>query len=117
MSVYKVILNNGAMRSLSTWLGNGNLTDQGDVYRASYMIATQLAVLPDMMKIPEGTLNTEVEVLYRAWQKEGLHEFELSERERDTCKKAIIKAIEKGISAGPATLNLMMAFGLTPDGV
>jgi hypothetical protein len=110
---HSITLNNGAMHHLASFLATpGALTDAADLYRAGQMLEDYFSDLP---MPPEHNKNTdEITAVknVRAWQKQGAFVFELSERKRETCKKAIQHVIGKGVGSGPAMVCLLKQFGL-----
>lgn len=111
---HTLTLNNGAIHHLSQVLGSpGLLTDPADLFRAGQIIEEKLMDLPKPDEIPKGTDGLAAEGMIRKWQRDGANVVELSERHRDTAKKAVKAACEKGnIPPGPASMCLLFELGL-----
>ena len=87
--------------------------DPADLFRAGQIIEEKLMDLPKPDEIPKGTDGLAAEGMIRKWQRDGANVVELSERHRDTAKKAVKAACEKGnIPPGPASMCLLFELGL-----
>lgn len=114
--MHKLTLNNGAIHHLAQFLAvPGALTDPADLYRAGMVLEEKLSDLPKPDEIPEGTDQLKAVDLVRAWQRKGEHVIELTEKQRDTCKKAVQEVIKKGVGASPAIVCLLKQLGLAPE--
>ena len=83
--MHNLTLNNGALHHLAQFLAApGALTDVGDLYRAGEIMETKLADLPMPLEVAEGTDQLTATKQIGAWQREGEHVLELTERQRDT---------------------------------
>lgn len=102
--MYDFTLTNGALMYLQKILTvPGSLTEIDDMYRAGQIIED---ILP---KTEETTEQDE------AWARGGVHKFQLNDRQRETCRKAIRFAVGKGVVAGHAMNLLIKQFGLAPE--
>lgn len=113
---HTLTLNNGAIHHLAQFLAApGALTDPADLYRAGAILEEKLADLPKPEELPKDVDQLKAVELVRAWQRKGEHVIELTEKQRDTCKKAVQEVIKKGVGAGPAMLCLLKQLGLSPE--
>lgn len=115
---HTLTLNNGAVYQLAQILGApGFLTEAADLYRAGEVLETQLLDLPaPPEQIAKGTDDLTAEKQVRAWQRKGENKIELSERQRDTAKKAVQACIGKGtLPPGAGSLCLLRELGLAPE--
>ena len=116
MATHSLTLNFGGVHHLAQILATpGLLTDVGDLYRAGEILEEKLTDLPKPAEFREKVDQLEGEKIIRAWQRSSEFVLELSERQRDTCKKALSEIIKKGIGAGPAANCLIKQFGLAPE--
>jgi hypothetical protein len=116
VKTHSLTLNNGAIHHLAQFLATpGALTDAADLFRAGQLLEEQLAELPTPEEIPAGTEHFEAVKLVRSWQRLGENIVEVTERQRETCKKAANEIIKKGIGAGPGVNCLLKQLGLAPE--
>lgn len=108
-------LNKGARAQLSQILGApGLLTETADVYRAGKISEDHFLDVDMGPKVDPS--DKESVKASGVWQRELAEPITISERERDTAKKAVTAAIGKGIVfAGPASLCLLRELGLAPE--
>ncbi len=111
---HTLTLNNGAVHQFAQILGApGLLTEPADLYRAGQVLEEQLLELPALPDLPKGADEMAGTKLVREWQRAGAHRIELSERQRETGKKAVQAACGKGVlPPGPGSLRLLTEFGL-----
>ena len=116
MAMHALTLNNGAIHHLAQFLATpGVLTESADLFRAGQLLEEKLAELPMPEKIPDGTDHFDANKRVRAWQRSGSNIVEVTERQRETCKKAMTEIIKKGIPAGPGVNCLLKQLGLAPE--
>lgn len=107
-------LNNGAIHHLAQVLAiPGLLTDPADLFRAGQILEEHLIELPKPAEFAKGTDEINAVQVVRKWQRVGAHIITLSERQRETAKKATKAACEKGnMPPGPALTCLLIELGL-----
>lgn len=117
MSKHTLTLNNGGIHQLAQVLGApGLLTEPADLYRAGQFLEEHLTELPKAEDLPKDADQITATKLVYGWQRKGEHKLEVSERLRDTAKKAIQAAASKGgLAPGPGLTSMLNAFGLAPE--
>jgi hypothetical protein len=108
---HPLTLNNGAMHRLSVALSTpGLLTKPADAFVAGGILESHLLTLPHPPDLPEDCQRDQGKAMafVRAWERDGAHAFELTERERDVCKTAVRAAIERGVLSGAAGTHCLM---------
>ena len=119
MTTHTLTLNNGALHNLAQLLAvAGLLTETADLYRAGQMLEECLPL--DLPKPPEPDASLDQLAATKHvvnWTRAGKHVVTLSERQRDTAKKAVQAAVAKGmLPGGPSSLCLLRELGLAPEG-
>jgi hypothetical protein len=112
---HTLTLSNGAFNQLAQILGvPGLLTEPADLYRAGKIAEEHLLELPDGPSVDQK--DPASGKAFIAWARSGSHEVVISEKERETAKKAVTAAVAKGmVPAGPASMCLLRELGLAPE--
>lgn len=107
-------LNNGAVHQLAQILGApGLLTEPADLFRAGQILEESLLDLPAPPELAKGIDELAAVKQSRDWQRAGEHCIDLTERQRETAKKALQAACGKGVlPPGPGSLRLLTQLGL-----
>lgn len=117
VKTHTLTINNGAIHHLAQVLAiPGLLTEPADLYRAGQILEEHLVELPKPAELAKGTDEINVTITVRKWQRDGQHVLTLTERQRDTAKKAVKASCEKGqMPPGPALTCLLVELGLVEN--
>lgn len=114
---HTLCLTNGGMHRLQYLLSTpGNVSKPTDAWVACELQEKHLLSLPEHPALPDDCQHDQTKALafVRAWERQGEHKIEVTERERDVCKTATRTAIERGtVAPGPGLFAVMRELGMT----